>query len=247
MTHKLFIIDAYNTLIETPQNGLLNTYFKERYGEMYFHLSNKVREYLYAGWTPAFILNHHENFIRDVKHDLLVNHYNSTREFSNYLASKYGIEVDDESIRILDETNNWFNSKMKQFDSTNDIIDYLSLKGQIHILSNCSYLQAQPIRQLIVKDYVGCDMSCHIGKKKPSKTILKDIINSHSSLTENTYMIGDSIGSDILPAVEIGVKCIYISNDNIGTGNLHSNIVLTNDFKALVKTIHSIKEITKWI
>ena len=107
-------------------------------------------------------------------------------------------------------------------DDTSDVLDYLSKKYTLVVLTNW-YTDAQKGRlryhglDKYFKNIYGCEYGI-----KPNKEFF-DLARENDNYDE-CVMIGDSLSSDINPAKALGMKTIYISKDNENTESTINDI-----------------------
>jgi putative hydrolase of the HAD superfamily len=98
-------------------------------------------------------------------------------------------------------------------EGTIEILDYLSNKYQLHIITNgFKEIQHIKIENCNLKKYFkNIFISEEIGCNKPNPGIFEFALNHLSALKSETIMIGDDWDADILGAQQFGMSSIYFS------------------------------------
>ncbi len=102
-----------------------------------------------------------------------------------------------------------------------DLLDYLTPKYQLHIITN-GFKEAQQakLNQSNIDHYfVTVTNSEMVGVKKPNPKIFKHALKMANASIVNSIMIGDNLEADILGALNIGMDaiCFNYHNEVLGT------------------------------
>jgi len=97
------------------------------------------------------------------------------------------------------------------FDGAIDLLDYLSKKYRLHIITNGFHeVQHLKLKKSGIYTYFKTvTTSEEVGLKKPNPVIFKTALQKASAKPENSVMIGDSYEADILGAKAIGMQTMY--------------------------------------
>ncbi|RFN58684.1 YjjG family noncanonical pyrimidine nucleotidase [Marixanthomonas ophiurae] len=97
------------------------------------------------------------------------------------------------------------------FDGALDVLDYLSKKYNLHIITNGFHeVQHLKLKKSGIFNYFKTvTTSEEVGLKKPNPVIFKTALQKASVKAENSFMIGDSYEADILGAKAIGMQTMY--------------------------------------
>ena len=97
------------------------------------------------------------------------------------------------------------------FDGTIEILDYLTKKYTLHIITNgFEEVQHLKLKNSGIRDYFKTVTSSEeVGLKKPNPVIFKRALEKANVVTENSLMIGDSFEADILGAEAVGMKTLF--------------------------------------
>lgn len=140
---------------------------------------------------------------------------------------KYSIS--DDMIHHLSETyiDNLSNYNTL-FDGTVEILDYLSPKYQLHIITNgfeeVQLKKLQKSEILYFFDKVITSES--VGVKKPNPIIFNHALEVANAEPEYSMMIGDNLEADIQGAQQIGMQTIFFNIHNVPVNN---NIISVNN------------------
>ena len=97
-----------------------------------------------------------------------------------------------------------------------DLLDYLTPKYQLHIITN-GFKEAQQakLNQSNIDHYfVTVTNSEMVGVKKPNPKIFHHALHMANTTIENSIMIGDNLEADILGALNIGMDAICFNYHN---------------------------------
>jgi len=105
------------------------------------------------------------------------------------------------------------------FENTIDVLEYLSVKYNLHIITNgFEEVQQKKISRSNIEHYFKTvTNSEHVGVKKPNPIIFNYAIEVAKTNVKRSIMIGDNYEADILGAHNIGMDTIFFNMSN------HSN------------------------
>ena len=108
------------------------------------------------------------------------------------------------------------------FDGALDILDYLTEKYQLHIITNgFEEVQYKKLKNSGIFHYFSTiTTSEEIGLKKPNPIVFIKALEKASTSANHSVMIGDSFEADILGAKNIGMETIFFNyrNEKIPNG-----------------------------
>lgn len=100
------------------------------------------------------------------------------------------------------------------------VLNYLSVKYNLGIIANQNKDLSERLRQFGIYDYFNIVVSSSdIGFAKPDERIFKFALKQANCPAQNTYMIGDRLDNDIIPAQHIGMRTVWIKQGFGGLGN----------------------------
>lgn len=119
------------------------------------------------------------------------------------------------------------------FEGALEILDYLSLKYQLHIITNgFKEVQSKKINASGIQHYFKEVITSEsVGVKKPNPKVFQYALEVAQASEKNSVMIGDSFEADILGANAVGMDTIFC--------NLEKKNIDTQGFK----TVQSLLEI----
>jgi YjjG family noncanonical pyrimidine nucleotidase len=130
----------------------------------------------------------------------------------SFFALEYFVE--DKELELLSELYiKHLTDNNVLIDGALDILDYLSKKYQLHIITNgFSYVQEKKLEKSELLSYFSTITNSEMaGEKKPSKRIFEFALNSAGAKKEESIMVGDSFEADVLGAENFGIKAIYFA------------------------------------
>jgi len=108
------------------------------------------------------------------------------------------------------------------FDGALDILDYLTEKYQLHIITNgFEEVQYKKLKNSGIFHYFSTvTTSEEVGLKKPNPIVFLKALEKASTNPNDSVMIGDSFEADILGAKNIGMETIFFNyrNEKIPNG-----------------------------
>ena len=134
---------------------------------------------------------------------------------------KINVVVSDEMIDLLSvDYIKHLSSFNKVFDGTYEILDYLSEKYTLHIITN-GFSEVQNLKMVNSKLDVYFEKiitSELVGVKKPNPRIFQYALEQANATSRESVMIGDSWEADIMGAKNFGIKPIYCNFENQSVG-----------------------------
>jgi YjjG family noncanonical pyrimidine nucleotidase len=124
--------------------------------------------------------------------------------------------IDDETIHLLSEDYiNCLPNNNHLFDGTLEILDYLSAKYRLHIITNGFHeVQHKKINNANIGHYFATITNSEMaGVKKPNPKIFEYALNLANAKKETSIMIGDCIDADVRGAIDYGIDAIFF-NEN---------------------------------
>jgi putative hydrolase of the HAD superfamily len=134
---------------------------------------------------------------------------------------KINVVVSDDMIHLLSEDYiKYLSSFNKVFDGTYEILDYLSKKYTLHIITN-GFSEVQNLKMVNSKLDIYFEKiitSESVGVKKPNPKIFQYALEQSNAIPSECVMIGDSWEADIMGAKNFGIKPIYCNFENQSVG-----------------------------
>lgn len=227
MQRQTIIFDLDDTLIHC------NKYFHSAIDNFVDNIQKWFEEYNID--TKEVRLKQQEIDITGVtKHGFAKEHFtNSLLETYAYFCEKLdrAMNEDEEKI-IIDIATSVYNQNFEPYPYMEDILEAMTKAGHKLYL----YTAGNPIIQKKKVEVVGIG---HFFQDRiyvtPHKNaeVLESIIAKENLDKNNTWMIGNSMKSDIMPAVQAGIKAIFIPGkfewayDNVKLENHHKEAFIT--------------------
>jgi putative hydrolase of the HAD superfamily len=102
------------------------------------------------------------------------------------------------------------------FDHTDTVLDYLSSKYKLHIITNgFEHVQQRKLENSGIAHFFEVVLTAEkVGVKKPHPEIFLSALKKAEVLPENALMIGDSLEADIQGALKLGMQAIHFNSHN---------------------------------
>jgi YjjG family noncanonical pyrimidine nucleotidase len=142
--------------------------------------------------------------------ELRYGRFRDTFNLLNYEVPNELIDLlSDDYIKHLPENNHLF-------DGTLEILDYLSAKYRLHIITNGFHeVQFRKINNASIGHYfVTVTNSEMAGVKKPNPLIFAYALKQANAKKENCIMIGDCIEADVRGAINYGIDAILFNENS---------------------------------
>ena len=103
------------------------------------------------------------------------------------------------------------------FDGTIEILEYLRPKYNLHIVTNgFHHVQDKKMKNANIFHYFSTITNSELaGVKKPHPNIFEFALSSAKANKEDSIMIGDSLETDIVGALDFGIDAIFFNEKNI--------------------------------
>ncbi len=127
----------------------------------------------------------------------------------DYVASDVLINI------ISDDYINYLPNYNHLFEGTVEVLDYLKVKYQLHIITN-GFEEVQNLKiqnSGIAKYFDEIITSESVGVKKPNSKIFEFALLKTKANPQNAIMIGDSYEADVVGALNAGMFAIHFTNE----------------------------------
>jgi putative hydrolase of the HAD superfamily len=205
MNQQTLILDLDDTLIHC------NKYFKESKNKFAFLMKKwfkkMTKEELVAKKNDIDIRNVEEYGLHSYNYPV------SLVETYLYFCKKYKKKLDDKKIAQIREIGqSVFERTVEPFPHTFDVLGQLQRDGHRMCLFTGGDVanQLRKISQLEMEQFF--DAGVFIFEKK-DQSALRKVLHQLRADRKSTWMIGNSLRSDIKPAIELGINAIHIPSD----------------------------------
>jgi YjjG family noncanonical pyrimidine nucleotidase len=198
--------DLDHTLWDFEKNSALafETVFKQQ------NLGIEMSEFL-----PIYIPMNREYWERYRKDEISQKELRFGRLKDTFDLLKFNI--DDDSIVVLSEQYiRYLPTFNHLFDGTIEILDYLKVKYNLHIITNgFAEVQDNKLNNSYITHYFKTITNSEMaGVKKPNSLIFEFALNLAKAKKENSIMIGDCIEADVQGALDAGLDAIFFNENN---------------------------------
>lgn len=106
----------------------------------------------------------------------------------------------------------WHKEDEYPYSEAESVLDYLRGKGyKLGVIANQSLGTEERLRNWGLLKYISVvAASAELGVAKPDKAIFLKAMEMAGSTPENSVMIGDRLDNDIYPAMEIGMRTVWV-------------------------------------
>ncbi|MGB1041956.1 MAG: YjjG family noncanonical pyrimidine nucleotidase [Tenacibaculum sp.] len=140
----------------------------------------------------------------------------------NYTVSDKLINlISEDYIKYLPNNNHLF-------DGTFEILEYLSKKYDLHIITN-GFEEVQKLKlekSGIAKYFNQVITSESVGVKKPNIKVFEYALSKAKAQANNSLMIGDSYEADVMGSLKAGMLAIHFTSNTSSNGELTVNSLL---------------------
>ena len=124
--------------------------------------------------------------------------------------------------KLSDDYINYLCTFNNLFDGTLEILDYLSPKYKLHIITNgFKEVQQGKLNNANINHYFKTITNSEmVGVKKPNPKIFNHALSLANATVEESVMIGDNLEADVLGALDIGLDaiCFNYHKENLTNG-----------------------------
>lgn len=155
----------------------------------------------------------HKEFVKIFESALQTKKWDSKFDAYAHLCEKMELPITQENVNVLMSIRDTAEECVKPFDHTLSMLQQLKESGyKIGIISNCSIFAYEKIKEkTTILDYIDYPLfSFEAGTIKPDLAIYRKMLEITGYQPEETIMIGDNQGDDVLPPREIGMhSCLF--------------------------------------
>lgn len=133
-------------------------------------------------------------------YDKILNYYKNNKKGDLEVAKEFCVKLPKWNFRLEE-----------LYPETKKVLEELSKKYNIGIIANQDFGSSERLEKFGILKYIKLVVaSAEEGIAKPDKRIFNIALERSKCKAEKSYMIGDRIDNDIVPAKEIGMKTIWI-------------------------------------
>lgn len=129
--------------------------------------------------------------------------------------SYYGLEDEKFALQFNDDYVNNCSIKTNLIPHSIEVLDYLKPKYQMHIITN-GFVEAQYVKlekSGLAPYFKEVVVSDGFGYRKPDPRIFHHALNLADASAENSLMIGDDYGPDVIGAKAVSMDQVFFSNN----------------------------------
>ena len=112
------------------------------------------------------------------------------------------------------------------FDGATELLEYLNPKYRLHLITNGFHqVQHRKLQNSGIAHYFdSVTTSEDVGAKKPNPKVFQYALNTASTDSERSVMIGDSFEADVLGARAVGFQTIFFNYRDEVLENMHPSV-----------------------
>lgn len=222
MKYSTVLIDIDDTIWDTRSNS--REAFQEMYENRCWNAFFQSFDHFYDAYLPSNIeLWSLYAQGKVTKEELIVSRFRNP--LSPYVAvdERFALELNEELLDRVAE-------KTRLVENAKELLDYLSPKYQLVILSNgFREVQYRKLRASnIDKYFTHVVLSDETGVAKPHPDIFTKALNTANAHGSNTIMLGDSLESDISGAYNSGIDQIWFNPQQMDPENFTPTFTVQN-------------------
>ena len=162
----------------------------------------------------------------------------SLKETYEYFCRNQGRPVDPAILKqVYRIGNSVFHRKPVLMDGAQQVLEQLSKEYRLYLYtSGDPYIQRRKLKYLKLAKYFE---AIYIRERK-NEAELQDILHEQNLDPKKTWMIGNSLRSDINPALKLGLKCIWVRSS---CWEYDTELPITSD----ILQVNSLQELPKII
>lgn len=177
------------------------------------------------------------------KHGFAAEHFAMSllETYAYFSESLDRVRVSEEEEMLKDIAASAYNQSFEPYPSMREVLEFLYKQGHELYL----YTAGSPKTQKRKVEIVGIGQ--YFGDRifvtpRKNSEVLQSIIDKHNLDKESTWMIGNSMKSDIMPAVQVGIKAVYIPGLFEWA---YDNVNLKDSEKQYFITLKALKEVSE--
>lgn len=207
-------------MIKTVLFDLDDTIFDHKHARLCALSSLKNNNLVISKISLDELEQEHENLLRGnytkvLDKTLTLNDSMVERTF--FLFKKYGVDLTiDEAIKYTELYKQAYDSNRRAIPGVKELIEKLRNHCRIGIVSNGLYeIQIEKVRVCEIEELIDfMILSEEVEAIKPDKIIFEEALKKADSRPEEVIFIGDSWTSDVLGALNCGIRTIWINRYN---------------------------------
>ena len=192
------MFDLYGTLIDIHTDESPDVFW-----ESFAESTKKYKEYDYLDLKQRYLLKCEE--LHKLK-----------EEIELLDVFKFLFNVEEEAKEIAMTFRKLSTRYIKKYRGVDKLLTYLKDEGcKIYLLSNAqaSFTIPEMLELDLVKYFDGIAISSDYGVKKPNKDFYLKAMDDFGLVPETTWMVGNDYECDVKPALDLGLKSIYIESN----------------------------------
>jgi len=161
------------------------------------------------------------------KDELRLRRFHYSFEKFGYSDSVFALSFNDDYVALC-------SSKSNLIPHSKEVLDYLKPNYEMHVITN-GFVEAQQVKinnSGLDKYFTEVVVSDGLGYRKPDKRIFDYAFEKSGATAENSIMIGDDYGPDVLGAKAVGMDQVYftkaLQKGEDATFVIHSLLELKN-------------------
>jgi len=176
-----------------------------------------------------------EDDCSEVLYDIVFceNHQTSD-SLTDSLEKAFGLRINSDQRREIADFWQGQHVSAYELEGALAFIKNLARSGLgLHVVSNLWFPFYQKFK-IVFREILNMlrseTLSFEEGIRKPSLEIYRIALNRSGALATESVMVGDSVGNDIIPCAELGMKCIWFKSRPMGKQQLDSKRSLLSGY-----------------
>ncbi len=187
----------------------------------------------------AKILNLEKSFLDRLSGIVFAQYHTDPRSLANSLEKCVGREIDRRERNLIVDFWKGQYEEAYELDWAHGFMEALIGAGiDIHIVSNLWFPFYDRFRQIFssIRPFIKSEtLSFREGVKKPSPEFYRIAFQRSGAEPSDSFSVGDSLGNDILPYADSGMKCVWYASRPLSEDKLAASDAILSKYGNIYK------------